>query len=130
MKRQSQAISPLPNVAYGGNVEDPAAGSCSTPIDVSSGFHGFAVQLVGVTASSGQTVAVDGSLDEGETWVEITSSMVDLGSAAAAVTSPITTDGIYALPYVFPGSVRMRCVAHGSGTPGVGHLNFQDSRQV
>ena len=129
MKRQSQALAPLPNVAYGGNIQSPAAGSTSTPIDVSSGFAGFALQLVGVTGSSGQTIAVDGSLDEGETWVELTSSMKNLGSTDGTVTSPIAADGIYAFPYVFPGMARVRSVAAGTGTPGVGHLNFQDTRQ-
>jgi hypothetical protein len=87
------------------------------------------LQLVGVTASSGQTVAVDGSLDEGETWFDVTGSMNDLTDADASITSPIVADGIYNFFFVFPGMVRVRCVSAGSGTPGVGHLNFQDTRQ-
>jgi len=131
VKRNSEEIAPLPNVAYtagGGTIAAPAAGSVDDAIDVSSGRKGFILQVIGISASVGQTIAVDGSLDEGTTWVQITSSMKKLTAADAAVTPPIAADGIFEFPVRFPGMVRIRCVAAGAGTPGSAFLNWQDSR--
>jgi hypothetical protein len=130
MKRNSQQIAPLPNIAYsagGGTINAPAAGSVSVAVDVSSGRDGFTLQVEAPGASS--TFAVDGSLDEGKTWVEIDTSMKNLGAADALITPPIAAAGIYQFPQNFPGMVRVRCLVVTVGTPGSAYLSWQDSRQ-
>jgi hypothetical protein len=129
MKRQSQQIAPLPNIAYnagGGTINAPAAGSTSTPLDVSPGRDGFSLQVEAPGASS--TFAVDGSLDEGKTWVDLSSSMTNLGAADAVITPPIAAAGIYQFPHNFPGMARVRCLVVTGSTPGSAYLSFQDSR--
>jgi hypothetical protein len=127
MKSQSQQISALPNIASGG-IASPATGSCTSPTDVSSapGQYTIAFQVAGLAASTGQTVAVDASLD-GKSWTDVTAGFVGAGGTTAAA-DPITTDGLYVYRYAMPGMMRVRCVAAGSGIPAVGYLNWVDSR--
>lgn len=79
----------------------------SSLIDVGSGFGGFSVQFVNVTAASGVQYAIEGSLDGGN-WIDITR---DLGSllSPGALSPPIVADGIYDYPARFPGSIRIVC---------------------
>lgn len=123
----------LPNTAYtagGGTIAAPAKGSVTASMDVSMA-PSVVVGLVGVTASGGATYAADLSLDNGETWNDVTTSFTAMGAGV----TPFTTDGVSgtgnALFGGLPGLFRLRCTAAGSTPPTIfkGNVAFQDSRQ-
>jgi hypothetical protein len=100
----------------------------SDSFDVSSGFQGFCVQTKGVAAGS-TTYELEGSLDGGTTWDNITGCLLDLTNAGAAIgAAVITADSIFAFARVFPGLIRLRCTVTGTGTP-MAYIGVQDSRQ-
>lgn len=119
MKRNFIALT-VPSVASGGT-------TVSQSVDVSSGRDGFCIQNVGIAASGGH-YKVQGSLDGGTTWIELTTSMINFAAAAAQITSPISTDGIFAFPYQFPGLVQILCSTSTSSTLGKCFLAWSDTR--
>lgn len=105
-----------------------ADGSPNTtpPLDVSSG-ESFCVQTVGVAAGGG-TYSLEGSLDGGTTWINLTKNLKDQGNAGAAIaTTTLNTDSIFLYPSAFPGLVRLTCATDSTGTPKA-FINWPDTR--
>lgn len=104
----------------------------SPPIEIGMAAWGFSVQFLHVTSSNGATFALEGSLD-GETFVDVTKSMVDAGNGGAAVAGPIAADALCSFSWSFAGQVRIKCKAAPSSnptTPPTAVIAFQDTTQL